>query len=255
MSTFQLEAGAYTYRPLRRPRAGGQMQRGWDVFALQRSLMALGYDLSFKLPDGSTHPGDDGSYGDATDAAVRRYQEDNHLWKDGIAGTATQGSILRALARRAESQHDLPDKALQGQLEYECGNQLGNYTAPYDRPNDPRVDKSRDLGATERNRPNDPSYGPTWHDDAVLRQDFDPPKAIAYMVADPDRGIRPRFERYRKQLLARGVNDVQLAWELAIGSWNQPGTADAVAAGKRQLPDSLRIYISRATAYVTSWPA
>ena len=58
---------------------------GSDVKKLQQSLIDAGYDL------GSY--GADGIYGNATAAAVRKYQKDNGLQVDGIAGEQTLGKL------------------------------------------------------------------------------------------------------------------------------------------------------------------
>lgn len=61
---------------------------GSDVKKMQQSLIDAGYDV------GST--GADGIYGSATEAAVRKYQQDNGLAVDGIAGDQTQGKLYGA---------------------------------------------------------------------------------------------------------------------------------------------------------------
>ena len=63
------------YRTLQRNSSGK------DVRALQERLIELGY-----LPAGSA----DGVYGNQTAKAVRKFQENNGLTKDGIAGRTTQ---------------------------------------------------------------------------------------------------------------------------------------------------------------------
>lgn len=59
--------------------------RGSEVKTLQQTLRSAGYDV------GST--GTDGIYGPITEAAVRKYQQDNGLKVDGIAGSETLGSL------------------------------------------------------------------------------------------------------------------------------------------------------------------
>lgn len=65
----------------------GYGSSGSDVRELQNALIAAGYDV------GST--GADGIYGAKTQAAVTRYQQDNGLAVDGIAGVQTKGSLYR----------------------------------------------------------------------------------------------------------------------------------------------------------------
>ena len=59
--------------------------RGDDVRKLQQTLVDAGYDV------GSA--GVDGIYGAGTEAAVRKYQKDNGLDVDGIAGDQTLGTL------------------------------------------------------------------------------------------------------------------------------------------------------------------
>lgn len=59
--------------------------KGSEVTNLQKALINAGYDV------GST--GADGSYGAKTQAAVLKYQKDNGLKVDGIAGSQTLGSL------------------------------------------------------------------------------------------------------------------------------------------------------------------
>ncbi|MTI48433.1 MAG: peptidoglycan-binding protein [Firmicutes bacterium] len=60
--------------------------KGDDVAELQEKLIDEGYDL------GSW--GADGSYGPATERAVKQYQEDHNLTVDGMTGNETWGSLL-----------------------------------------------------------------------------------------------------------------------------------------------------------------
>ncbi len=67
-----------------------QLQKGSngnDVKSLQQLLIARGYNL------GSY--GSDGSFGDATLAAVKKYQSDNKLTSDGIVGKTTWESLFK----------------------------------------------------------------------------------------------------------------------------------------------------------------
>lgn len=59
--------------------------KGESVRKMQQSLINAGYDV------GSS--GADGNYGPATESAVRRYQKDNGLSVDGIAGNNTLGKL------------------------------------------------------------------------------------------------------------------------------------------------------------------
>lgn len=67
---------------------GSWPRKGWtgeEVKKLQRALIAKGYSC------GSS--GVDGSFGPDTEAAVRKYQQDNGLEVDGIVGPMTQASL------------------------------------------------------------------------------------------------------------------------------------------------------------------
>lgn len=61
---------------------------GTEVKELQEMLIALGYGCGSK--------GADGIFGSATEAAVRRFQQDNGLKVDGIAGVNTRKTIEAA---------------------------------------------------------------------------------------------------------------------------------------------------------------
>lgn len=63
---------------------------GADVLEVQRKLNLLGYGLE-----------EDGSYGRATEAAVRDYQTKNSLKIDGVVGTNTWGLLSRQQANPA----------------------------------------------------------------------------------------------------------------------------------------------------------
>lgn len=64
---------------------------GSDVKKMQQTLVDAGYDV------GSS--GVDGIYGSATEAAVRKYQQDNGLVVDGIAGDQTLGKLYTPAAK------------------------------------------------------------------------------------------------------------------------------------------------------------
>lgn len=61
--------------------------KGEQVKTLQRLLLALGYDLKSY--------GADGSFGNTTEATVRKFQKDKGLVVDGSVGTKTWNTILK----------------------------------------------------------------------------------------------------------------------------------------------------------------
>jgi hypothetical protein len=74
--------------------------KGSEVTRLQQDLIALGYGKIME-PHGA-----DGSYGPATEAAVKTFQGDHKLKLDGIAGPETQGKIMILLGDQVGSTVD-----------------------------------------------------------------------------------------------------------------------------------------------------
>lgn len=74
--------------------------KGSEVTKLQQNLIALGYG---KLMDPY---GADGSFGPATESAVKAFQSDYKLEIDGIAGSKTQAKISELLKKSAKSEID-----------------------------------------------------------------------------------------------------------------------------------------------------
>ena len=65
--------------------------KGEEVKTLQRLLNALGY----KMQNGGKTYGIDGSFGQATENAVKQYQEAKSLTKDGVVGAKTWSKLLK----------------------------------------------------------------------------------------------------------------------------------------------------------------
>lgn len=77
---------------------------GSDVKKMQQSLIDAGYDVGTA--------GADGIYGSATEAAVRKYQQDNGLVVDGVAGNQTLGKLYTpAQSSPTTTQQSTPTEA------------------------------------------------------------------------------------------------------------------------------------------------
>lgn len=239
MPIFELASGYYDYRPLKRD------LRGWDVYALQTALNGMGHNLTL-----------DGLFGHSTDVAVRLWQSGRSLTVDGIAGIITQRSLALINGEGVRQRSKLPIKLLMGQIEKECGYQLGNHTPAY-------KDGSRDLGVAQRNNIQqgisyDEAFSVPWSLDVLAKT------------------IRLRHDRYLAAPLRDGFTRVpnERAWHLAAGSWNRPAhtaylagmrTGDPVTPASEFLTtgqrDWIEGYINRVCTYADdyyetrTWPS
>jgi len=175
------------YRPLklRDPKL-----RGEDVYALQTAISAIVVTL--------TH---DGILGAATSGGIKRLQTKLGLVADGVAGPATQGAALRRLTAGAANAAGIPHMLLFGQVSFECGLVIGNYSPQ-------RPDGSYDAGPTQRN---------TAHHDP--EDAFDAPGSINLLAFT----TRKFFEEFV------GVKSEYRRWQLAAGAWNAPAYARWIA--------------------------
>ena len=112
------------YRTLRY--VEGNLQRGEDVYALQKAL--------------EVEP--DGILGKKTGAAIVKAQESLKIAADGLAGGLTQRKLALQVAEA--TQDGPPFKLVKGQLETESTYRLGIYSAQ-------RPDGSYDAGVAQRN--------------------------------------------------------------------------------------------------------
>lgn len=178
----------YRYRALK---LATPMVVGFDAYALQSALRAIGHD-----------PGAiDGYFGSNTDKAVRQAQKAFKITVDGIAGSVTQGRIAQALMTPVRKEYDLPYNLLFGQLTHESGLLLGNYSLQY--PNG-----SYDAGVAQRN---------TLYTSA--KQGFDPADSISAL----GKNTRNYYDKFV------GVKDEGRRWGLAAGAWNAPAFAGYLA--------------------------
>jgi hypothetical protein len=84
---------------------------GKPVKLIQQKLMELGYDLP--------EYGADGSFGEETDVAIRKFQADNGLVQDGIVGINTIAKLAPELATPGQPPATLPGQPeVEGELIY-----------------------------------------------------------------------------------------------------------------------------------------
>lgn len=122
---------------------------GSDVKKLQQSLVAAGYDVGTA--------GVDGIYGNATAAAVKKYQQDKGLAVDGIAGEQTLGSLYGSANQGSQPQQTQPQTTTQPQ----AGTQKPDYSQyAYDPAADQAYQQA--LAALQQAQQQLPSYKGTY---------------------------------------------------------------------------------------------
>lgn len=222
--------------------------QGHDVWALQINLNAV-YASDIV---------EDGDYGDNTKARVTRFQKDQGLTADGIAGPLTQRTLALALLGGPEAAETLPKGLLKGIVEGESGFYVGavNWS----------VAGGVDCGYVQR-RVYDENY-----DDAHFRVAFNGKTQFASVAAE----VRDLKETFYGR---KGATTHRRAWELAVLNHNWPAAADRLSRGLSIYIDPRRddqpadwviaigvagvetprewadYYIASKTIYVTSWPA
>lgn len=202
--------------------------KGEDVYALQTALIEAG----FALP----RYGADGDLGKETSDAVVALQKKYGLRADGIGGPKTQIQLLDILASATGFRYNLPNLALHGQLQTECGFVIGNYSPL-------RADDTYDAGPCQRNTKfTDPKDG------------FDSAKSIDKLGSQ----IREYYDKFA------GISTAKRRWGLAQGTWNAPAFACYIAreegavgvrVGETLKPPAaarvkLEAYIDSASAYL-----
>lgn len=196
----------------------GKGDTGWPVFALQRGLITLGYDVTA-----------DGDYGDETVAAVVAYQHkrwpnDSAQW-DGVAGYNTQRGIVANLDDIIHERNPaLPDGLMRGFAQAEGGNYLSavNWT----------VAGGVDCGVMQIR-----VYGPPY-DQAKLRAAYAPGAAMQ-QTAD---SWEERYNLYRTYTFSR--SRVEHAKRCAALAHNWPYAAEQYAKfGKLPNPNNVATWV------------
>jgi peptidoglycan hydrolase-like protein with peptidoglycan-binding domain len=173
---------------------------GWPVFALQCGLDTLGYSLDA-----------DGSFGPATDEAVRHFQKDNKLIVDGIAGSASQQRVTLLIDARTHERHrELPVGLLRGFAETEGGNNLGAVNW--------NIAGGVDCGVVQIR-----VYGPPYDRTAMMNA-FDPGKAMERVALT----FKGRVDSNRSLPYAKRQS-LEFSQRCAALSWNWPYAAEQYA--------------------------
>lgn len=84
-----------------------RVNKGLGVKQLQADLISIATSYNFKLPNNFLKYGADGSFGDATEEAVKVFQGYYGLKVDGISGPATQAKIQELLKSISTSGTDI----------------------------------------------------------------------------------------------------------------------------------------------------
>lgn len=179
-----------TYSRYRTLQLTNPTMKGEDIFALQTVLAAGGWLLGAM----------DGVLGVQTSDALVEAQKDLGLTVDARAGGLTQRALALTRTRLETRHHNLAHGALKGQLEFESGFRLGNYSPV-------RPDGSYDAGVAQRNTKLTPA-----------RQGFD--------VVQSVEALAERIREYYDHFV--GVSEWR-RWGLAQGAWNAPAFACYIA--------------------------
>lgn len=200
---------------------------GEDVYALQTALNAAGCSAGAV----------DGDLGPKTASAIRLFQQHEMLEIDGIAGGDTQKALALRLASYSSGKFAVPTDALKGQLEYESGFRLGNYSPL-------RSDGTYDAGVAQRNTKF-----------VASQEGFNAPKSVDALASN----ARQFYD------LFAGVLPTKRRWGLAMGAWNAPAYACYIArregatkvkASQTALPSpeatvTFETYVQHVSAYLS----
>jgi hypothetical protein len=166
--------------------------KGEDVYALQTALLYLGY----KLPQF----GADGYFGQESDTAVRKFQTNNSIKVDGIAGNQTQRQLAVKITQGVAVDTGVPYPRLYGQEEHESTFWLGIYSALY-------ANDTFDAGVTQRNTGLTP-----------IKDGFTVQPSILALA----QRVKEHYDHFEGLPTDR-------RWDLAQGSWNRPAHACYIA--------------------------
>lgn len=184
--------------------------KGWAVFALQRGLDILNYNCVA-----------DGTFGPMTEQTVKEFQAMRQLSKDGIAGPATQGEIIKLIDVLTHTKYPrLPTGLIRGFATTESGNNLGavNWNIP----------GGVDCGVMQVR-----CFGPPY-DGEILQLAYDPSRAMSLT----GKTFIDRIEFYTKLPFA-SKNSLEWTMRCAALAWNWPWAAEQFAS-RGVLPDPSR---------------
>jgi len=181
----------------------GDIHQG--VWAVQRGLNSLDW-LNAPL-------GEDGTFGEGTDAAVKLWQEAVGLSADGIFGPQSQARFLRSCIVRTDAGTKVP----KGLVEGICQGESGNYIAAVN----VSVAGGTDCGFTQRR-----VYEP--YEEPAVQRAFDSLYQVNLLV----NSLYNRYNVYlAKSAVAQRSDKTEYAWRLATLYHNWPYGADRLASG------------------------
>lgn len=197
---------------------------GWPVYGLQQGLNTLGAKLAA-----------DGDFGNLTEKAVREFQRDQGLAKDGVAGPATQSELCHRIVELVQVR-GVPSGLGQSIMEGESGYWLGavNWSVP----------GGVDCGVIQRR-----VFVP--YSREALRNAFDPEEAVRWALG----ALKQRSEEFITQVGVRGRNDrKEYALRLAVLAHNWPWAADWLADGHQLSTTKQATWVPKGTKFKDGTP-
>ena len=194
--------------------------RGDEVKKLQQKLIEKGYSVGAA--------GADGIYGADTDAAVRKYQQENGLNVDGIAGSQTQSKLYSSQTAAAPAVTPTTQPA--GNTQQATG---GAQTKPdYSRYSyDPSANDAymKALEALQAAQKELPTYAGTY--DAQLNEIYN--KILGREKFSYDMNSDPMWQMYRDQYLQQGQMAMMDTMGQAAGLTGGYGSSYAQSVGQQ----------------------